>query len=66
MEKAYFNQNSSPMLKQLNDSERELYRSLSTNYLNRMPGPDDMEEPDENSSDDETTDPGGTPPPSGN
>ncbi|NVJ47437.1 MAG: hypothetical protein HWE21_03030 [Cytophagia bacterium] len=54
------------MLKQLNDSERELYRSLSTNYLNRMPGPDDMEEPDENSSDDETTDPGGTPPPSGN
>lgn len=55
------------MKKQLNTSEKLLFKSLNTNYLNRMPDPDDMEDPDENSSDDETTDPGGAPPPgSGN
>ena len=54
------------MKKQLNTSENLLFKSLNTNYLNRMPDPDDMEEPDEPGSDDGTTDPITPPPGSGN
>lgn len=56
------------MLKQLNNSEGVLFKSLSTNYLNRNPDPDEPIDPDGSGDPepgDNTNDPGSDPPPGG-
>lgn len=50
------------MLRQLNNSEEVIFRSLSKNYLNRMPDEDDQGE-DKDQDDDEGDN--GSGPPSG-